>query len=197
MYYRQYSMITLLIYFMYIISRRVTATIQTDNLDQDNYQYIRDDDGRSIGGISEIRDTISSLDDDLAEYQKRTCRFGINSHHCALSAVDDIMNAKGWLNSFDSPGKRDSNSVRNPEITEKYTRILEDILRKRQHLAVLKQILQHAESKPNFKTKRSCHFNLGGVCATELASAVADQYYYLNGPNSPGKRRRRAVNIKH
>ena len=41
-------------------------------------------------------------------------------------------------------------------------------------------------------------FNLGGRCATELASAIADQYYYLNSADSPGRRRRNAPNpINH
>ncbi|KAK3102243.1 hypothetical protein FSP39_009868, partial [Pinctada imbricata] len=41
-------------------------------------------------------------------------------------------------------------------------------------------------------SKRTCRIELGGACRTEWASALADQYYYLMSPHSPGKRRRRS-----
>lgn len=162
-----------------------------DEIDS-NIQYYQRLNDLQNRGLPSLQNTISSLDDFLADYQKRTCKFGLNSHHCALSALDTVMTANDWLKSGHSPGKR-SDQIADPELIAKYSRILDDVNRQRENLAVLKGILDDAQNQVTLKSKRSCHFNLGGRCATELASAIADQYYYLNGPNSPGKRKRRSL----
>ncbi|XP_060563181.1 uncharacterized protein LOC132722677 [Ruditapes philippinarum] len=191
MLYRRYAGTTLAFYIIYMFSRRITADVpSTDDIDP-NIQYIQGMDTKNGKGLSDLRDTISSLDNYLANYQKRTCQFGLNSHHCKLSALDSILSASNWLNSGHSPGKR-SQQITDPQLIDKYTKILDDVNRKRENLAVLNGILEDAEHQATFKRKRSCYLNLGGRCATELASAIADQYYYLNGPNSPGKRRKRS-----
>ncbi|XP_045175854.1 uncharacterized protein LOC123536596 [Mercenaria mercenaria] len=192
MLYRQCAGTTLAFYFIYMFSRRVAADIPSTDDMNSNIQFLEGMNTRPNSGLSELRETISSLDDYLANYQKRTCQFGLNSHHCKLSALDSIMGASNWLNSGHSPGKR-SKPITDPQLLDKYSKVLEDVSRKRENLAVLRGILEDAENHVTFKRTGSCMFNLGGRCATELASAIADQYYYLNGPNSPGKRKRRSI----
>ncbi|XP_052801396.1 uncharacterized protein LOC128232086 [Mya arenaria] len=148
----------------------------------------------SHSSLSPLRNTLSSLNDYLVEYQKRSCQFGLNSHHCALSALDDMKGASEWLSSAHSPGKRSQEPT---DTQDKFNWLLDDVVNKRAHLATLQALLDTAEEQMNAKRKRTCRFNLGGRCATELASAIADQYYYLNGPSSPGRRRRRSASGRH
>lgn len=169
------------------------TTAQDDDLR--GLKLLRDYNGAPVD-VTAMKETVSSLDDDLEQYQKRTCQFGINSHHCALADLDRVMSSSEWLNSGHSPGKR-SVQIDDPNLIEKYERILEDITRKRQHLAALQSMLQRVDYHLSNKQKRTCLLELGGQCRTELASAIADQYYYLNSPNSPGRRRRRSVTSLH
>lgn len=188
MLHKRYTGSTLVLYFIYMFSRRATADIPPKE-DTDHTIHFLEGFKPHQNDKPSLRDTISNLDDYLAKYQKRTCQFGLNSHHCRLSALDDYMSATGWLSSGFSPGKR-SKPITDLRLIDEYSKIIDDIHQKREHLAVLKDLLEDAENHVTYKRKRSCRFNLGGRCATELASAIADQYYYLNGPHSPGKRRR-------
>ncbi|KAH3884818.1 uncharacterized protein LOC127838424 [Dreissena polymorpha] len=167
----------------------ITNLIYT-NAESESREGIRALPFPSQRGVRTLRNTLSSLDDYLAEFQKRTCQFGLNSHHCALSALDSAMGTSEWLSSGRSPGKR-ALPPNEPVTEHEYILLLDDITEKRDHLHELQRLLDTAISKLTDKSKRTCMFNLGGRCATELASAIADQYYYLNGPSSPGRRRRR------
>lgn len=44
--------------------------------------------------------------------------------------------------------------------------------------------------------KRSCRVNLGGHCATEEAASMAKQWHFLNSGMSPGRRRRRRLDVQ-
>ncbi|KAL5007719.1 hypothetical protein ScPMuIL_016525, partial [Solemya velum] len=95
--------------------------------------------------IANLVDTISSLEDDLVAYQKRTCALGINSHHCSLADLDDIMRSSEWLKSGYSPGKRTVSDLSNTNRVEKAHRIIDDIVQKREGLAQIKVLLQDAD----------------------------------------------------
>ncbi|WAR03885.1 hypothetical protein MAR_010443, partial [Mya arenaria] len=99
----------------------------------------------SHSSLSPLRNTLSSLNDYLVEYQKRSCQFGLNSHHCALSALDDMKGASEWLSSAHSPGKRSQ------EPTDTQDKLLDDVVNKRAHLATLQALLDTAEEQMNAK----------------------------------------------
>ena len=54
--------------------------------------------------------------------RKRTCAFGLNSHHCALADLDKMMSSSEWLKSGMSPGKRSQQMIEDPDLVEKYER---------------------------------------------------------------------------
>lgn len=146
------------------------------------------DDART--DIHAMTRTIASLDDELAGKQKRTCNIGVNSHFCALADLDSKMRSREWLNSIYSPGKRSMDS--DNDDTDDVTRELKELLHKRINLAKLKALLRDADQDIVQQRKRTCDMELGGMCRSEWASSIADQYYYLLGPHSPGRRRRRS-----
>ena len=55
-------------------------------------------------------------------FRKRTCAFGLNSHHCALADLDKMMSSSEWLKSGLSPGKRSQQTLDDPNLIEKYER---------------------------------------------------------------------------
>ncbi|OWF36354.1 hypothetical protein KP79_PYT03212 [Mizuhopecten yessoensis] len=62
-----------------------------------------------------MTNTISSLDEELASKQKRTCNIGVNSHFCALADLDSKIRSREWLNSIYSPGKRSMGDTQKQE----------------------------------------------------------------------------------
>lgn len=145
------------------------------------------------GDISSMMSTVDSLDNLLSTHQKRACNVGINSHHCALADYDKLLQSHEYLSSGHSPGKRTplpANIDLSNLSTEDRTRILEDIARQRFDLKNIKSLLDDANDSIIENSKRTCTVELGGACRTEWASSIADQYYYLMSPNSPGRRRR-------
>ncbi|XP_064603532.1 uncharacterized protein LOC135468965 [Liolophura sinensis] len=137
--------------------------------------------------VAALRDNIISLDGDLQHEQKRTCSVGLNSDSCKTMAVDDAMNALDWMSNGFSPGKRSAEKTRDLARTEA---MLREIIRRRQSMRSLKSLLDQTENHILRESKRTCRMNLGGHCQTELASAIAEQWHYLNSPNSPGRKRR-------
>ncbi|XP_033752371.1 uncharacterized protein LOC117336100 isoform X1 [Pecten maximus] len=149
------------------------------------------DDART--DIHAMTRTIASLDDELANKQKRTCNIGVNSHFCALADLDSKIRSREWLNSIYSPGKRSMEDMQpEKDDTDDITRELKELLHKRINLAKLKALLRDADQDIVQQRKRTCKVEVGGTCRTEWASSIADQYYYLLGPHSPGRRRRRS-----
>lgn len=145
--------------------------------------------------INSLKRTVRSIDDDLAAKQKRTCQVGINSHHCSLADIDNLLQSSEWLKSGYSPGKRSNTDASNQEPDEETQRLLEDLARKRRDLLSLRSLLDDADNDIMQQRKRTCLVELGGACRTEWASAIADQYYYLMGPYSPGRKKRSPINL--
>lgn len=141
--------------------------------------------------ITSMLSTVDSLDGLLSTHQKRACNLGINSHHCALADYDRLRQSLDYISSGHSPGKRtplanDENKLSPEELK----RLLEDIVQKRLDLEKIKSLLHDANANIIENSKRTCTVELGGACRTEWASSIADQYYYLMSPHSPGRRRR-------
>ncbi|KAL3842183.1 hypothetical protein ACJMK2_020225 [Sinanodonta woodiana] len=180
---------------LFLLMNFECVSLQKADIENDiNFRYLQEFD-KSRGGLQSMRDTISSLDKDLETYQKRTCALGINSHHCSLASLDSVMQSSEWLKSGFSPGKRSAELVQDPVFVEKVERLLEDISKKRSDLQTIGELLDQANDNLSIKQKRTCRLQLGGACRTEMASAIADQYYYLHSPQSPGKRKRRSTEL--
>ncbi|KAK6191498.1 hypothetical protein SNE40_003171 [Patella caerulea] len=138
--------------------------------------------------VDQLQRTLDSIDSDLARFQKRTCAFGINSHHCALASVNNKLLSHEWLSDGLSPGKRSNIS---PEMERKIERVLEDIVNKRKALMTLQDMFAANQlDESSTPSKRSCSVRLGGLCLTESLDAAANQYEYLRSGHSPGRKRR-------
>ncbi|XP_063401696.1 uncharacterized protein LOC134685667 isoform X1 [Mytilus trossulus] len=142
--------------------------------------------------ISSMMSTVDGLDNYLTTQKKRACNLGLNSHHCALADLDNQLQSREWLSNGHSPGKRTTLKEEHKEkLSEvEIKRLIEDIVRKRLDLKNIRTLLEDANGSIIENSKRTCTVELGGACRTEWASSIADQYYYLMSPHSPGRKRR-------
>ncbi|XP_025087211.1 uncharacterized protein LOC112559928 [Pomacea canaliculata] len=128
--------------------------------------------------------------DGLETFQKRSCELGINSHHCALAHLDDVMMARDFLRSGYSPGKRSADLPE--DLSSKLRELLDDLNHQMTEVTKLRRMLDDINTQPMETSKRTCQFRLGNHCLTEALDRAASQYYYLKSALSPGRRRRQA-----
>ncbi|ESP05062.1 hypothetical protein LOTGIDRAFT_151867 [Lottia gigantea] len=150
-----------------------------------DFRFLMKRDTRNNINTDSLQETLKNLDDEYQRLQKRTCAFGINSHQCTLTSLNNKMMSQAWLSDGMSPGKRSDL----PNLTpDGRTQRLLDEMSNTKALLTVRDILTQADS-PTAR-KRSCSLRLGGMCLTENLNAAANQYEYLSSGLSPGRKRR-------
>ncbi|KAL8579888.1 hypothetical protein ACOMHN_060742 [Nucella lapillus] len=140
--------------------------------------------------LDALKDNLASFEDDITSFQKRSCAVGLNSHHCAIAHMDDFMMGKDYLSGGFSPGKR---STELPDDLRMQAEILvQNLSEQQQAVRTLRSLLSKIGARSKQQDKRTCMFRLGNHCLTEALDRAANQYYYLQSPLSPGRRRRQA-----
>uniref|UniRef100_A0A0B6ZIR0 Uncharacterized protein n=1 Tax=Arion vulgaris TaxID=1028688 RepID=A0A0B6ZIR0_9EUPU len=160
--------------------------------------------GEQIIDFDRLRQLLEILDYHLQDVQRRTCQLGLHSQNCELVDLEKLKHFGNVLRSGESPSKRDGgldyeipeNEMTNDELRAANA-VLEDLVEQRRAIHTLKKLLSSLKSDlDDIKIKKKdCRFRLGGHCLTESLDRAANQYYYLKSPNSPGRRRRRNLEV--
>ncbi|KAK7486363.1 hypothetical protein BaRGS_00022411, partial [Batillaria attramentaria] len=73
-----------------------------------------------------------------------------------------------------------------------FHRLLNNLHEQMLAVTALRRLLSELGEEAKQHEKRTCQFRLGNHCLTEALDRAANQYYYLQSPLSPGRRRKRA-----
>ncbi|KAK7099348.1 uncharacterized protein [Littorina saxatilis] len=139
--------------------------------------------------LNALKEHLTSLEDGLSTFQKRSCELGLNSHHCQLNRLDSIVNMGDYLAGGYSPGKRSSQLP--ADISAMAEALIQNLNEQRQEVVKLRGVLDQL-GEDSEKKKRTCEFRLGNHCLTEALDKAATQYFWLKSHHSPGRRKRQA-----
>ncbi|XP_076471806.1 uncharacterized protein LOC143301417 [Babylonia areolata] len=141
--------------------------------------------------LDALKDNLATIEDGLSNFQKRSCAVGLNSHHCAIAHLDDVMMGTDYLSGGFSPGKR--NTPLPEDIRSRAEVLMQNLNEQKQAVSALRSLLNTLGMRAKQQEKRTCLFRLGNHCLTEALDRAANQYYYLQSHLSPGRRRRQAT----
>lgn len=149
-----------------------------------------------VDQLDDVRNNLASVTRSLqalSDAIDKECNWGgaMSDGACSLLTIEQDRELLDRIHDRSSPGKR---SV--PELEPAVRRFLEDLMRKKEMVLRLKEVLSYADKKVHDERKKSCQLNLGFHCQTQEYSAIADMFNFLGSGRSPGKRRRRTTS-KH
>lgn len=152
---------------------------------------IRNRGKKLVEQLDDVRHNLASVTrslETLSDVIDKECNWGggMSDEMCSMVTIDEDRKLEDLIRDKTNPGKR---SV--PHMDPQVQRFLEDLLRKKEMIQRLKQVLSYADNTVHEERKKSCRLNLGFHCQTQEYSAIADMFNFLGSGRSPGKRRRR------